>query len=241
MGGKQDQGSRLQDGYNRGYSSYQSGVDPMTIPGVNDSDLSKAYLTGWDAAANTPQPDYGGGGGFEGAFDMFGAMMEAMGRQREEAYAKQAELDAQYKAEQERAMGLAELDKLFSTKLDSANRATSDVEKQISEEMAHAATRGIDYAITPDEKVERINNLFADYWSEGQENAIADYGSKYGSEKHVWTLPVTRGTGTGSEGALPAEGEKVGGKVAKQGNPGTTVLTEDEEEVKKKDTTILGG
>lgn len=235
MGGKSDQGSRLQDGYNRGYSSYQAGVDPRTIVGPKNSNLNQAYLSGWEAAANTPQPE---AGGFDGVFEMFGGMMEAMARQRDEAAAKQSQLDEQYRAEQERAMGLAELDKLFSTKLDAANRATTEVEKQVGEEMAHAATRGIDYAITPEQKTERINNLFADYWSEGQEASIADYGSKYGTDKHVWKLPVVRGTGKGSEGALAQEGAKAGGKVTK-GGPGTaTVLTEEE---KPKDTTVLGG
>lgn len=239
MGGKTDQASRLQSGYNRGYSSYQEGVDPLSLIGTAGSNLDKAYLSGWDAAANTPRPDPSAG--FNAAFEMFGGMMEAMSRQREEAALKQAQLDEQYRLEQERALGLAELDKLFSTKLDAANRASTEVETQIQDEMSHASVRGLDYAITPEEKQERINNLFGDYWAESQELAIQDYTSRYGSDKHVWKLPIVRGEKAGSEGALTPDGQKVGGKVPKgaAGGGGTTVLTEDEEA--KKDTTILGG
>jgi hypothetical protein len=119
------------------------------------------------------------------------------------------------------------LDQLFSSKLDAATRAASEVDKQISEEFAHARTRNLDYEIDDVQKQERINNLFADYWGEGQEAEFTDYSSKYATDKHKWTLSTVRGTGTASQGALP-EATKVGGKVARPASTASTTLTEDE-------------
>lgn len=173
----------------------------------------------------------------EGMFDALGGMMEMLMRQKEDAAVEQKRLNEEYAEKQRRATGTAQLDELFSTKLSAAQQAQAEVDKQITDEIAHASVRGLDYAVTPEQKTARINNLFGSYWSEGQESELTQYASEFGTNKHVWTLPIVRGEAAGGTGALPPE-VKVGGKV-QRGGSGSTVLTEDEED--KTASTILGG
>ena len=99
----------------------------------------------------------------------FGSIFEALGEQQEAAYAQQEALAAEYAAQQQKALeeaermqGLASLDQVFGTKLDAANKAVADVNTQISDEAAHASVKGLDFAISEEEKQTRINNMFAD-------------------------------------------------------------------------------
>ena len=208
-----------QDYYNRYPDVAQAGMDPYQ----HDQQYGQNEGRTYGLAKPPPMPHFS----FESTF-------RSIERDRQEAEAKQAEMLAQQKAEQERAQGTAELNTFFTNRVSAANRATADVNAQITEEASHASTRGIDYTISDQEKQERINNLFADYWSEADDAKFNELHQKWGTENTKWTLPVKRGTGSGSQGALP-KGEQVGGPV----RGGGTILTEDEED--KKDGTILGG
>jgi len=230
----------------------KSGSDPSMAPAASAEDFD--YLNRYPDVAESglnPYYHYQKWGQAEGRtygsapmlpeFD-FGAIFEALAGQQEAAYGRQEELAAQYASQQEKALkeaeqmqGLASLDQVFGTKLDAANKAIADVNTQINDEAAHASVKGIDFAVTEEEKQARINNMFADYWSESSEAQFADLYGKWGAGNtaYDWTLPVTRGTGTDTEGALPKEGKKVGGPV----KGGATVLTEEDEESSK---TLLG-
>jgi hypothetical protein len=168
----------------------------------------------------------------------FEGLFKQMEDQRQSEYAEQQRLAEQAAEQQRIAEGRAHLDELFAGKLDAANRAKTEVEAQITNELAHAATHGLDYAVTDQERADRINNLFGDYWSEGQETDISNYTRDFGDSKHVWTLPIVRGTKPGSAtGAL--QDVKVGGPVS--GPKGGTVLTDEEEDTTaEKDKTLLG-
>jgi len=172
--------------------------------------------------------------GFEAPFK---GIMDSMAKQQAQMKAEADAANAAYAEQQRVAQGTAYLDQLFSTKLDAATRAASEVDKQITDELAHASVKGIDYAITPEEKQTRINNMFGDYWSESQEADFSTYAKDFGSTRHQWKLATVRGSGAGSSGALAPE-VKVGGKVQKGAG---TVLTGDEEEEEQESTTLLGG
>jgi len=184
----------------------------------------------------------GEGGGDPYAFmEDFMASFQAQQNAQQEALAKSnAELEAKYAEETRRAKGEAQLDDLFSSRLDAASKAISDTETTMNDELAHAAARGIDYAITPEQKQERINNSFSAYWSEGQEAQYTDYMSQYGTDRHKWTLPVERGKTASTANALPDKDTQVGGTVKRQ-NPDKTILTGLENEDNAKAKTVLGG
>lgn len=225
----------------------KSGQDPAYAPASTPDDF--AYLDMYPDVAESgmnPYYHYVKYGINEGRiwgqpvampeFD-FEGIIEAISKQREEYTNTQNELNQQYALDAERAAGLLALDEAFSTKLDAANRAIEDVNTQIAEETAHAQTRGLDYSVDEAQKQERIDNMFADYWSESSDAQFNDLYSKWGAgnKQYDWTLNVKRGTAASSKGALPKEGDKVGGKVAR--GAGATVLTDDEEATDK---TLLG-
>lgn len=179
-----------------------------------------------------------GGGGDPFAF--MGDFMMQFQMQQEALAQSNASLQSKYESEMKKAKGEAQLDDLFSSRLDAASKAISDTETTMNDELAHAAARGIDYAVTPEQKQERINNAFSAYWSEGQEAQYTDYMGQYGTDRHKWTLPVERGKKASTENALPEKDTQVGGTVKRQ-NPDKTILTgqADEDNTIKK--TILGG
>ena len=102
--------------------------------------------------------------------------------------------DAQAKAEQ--TDGENQIRSLFSNKFAAADKATSDVNTQIANEMAHAKTVGLDYSVDDVGKQTRINNVFADYWSSGDEQNLASLTQKYGNAGMEWNLPIVRGIST---------------------------------------------
>lgn len=183
------------------------------------------------------QQEEGGGGD---PFSFMGDFMMNFQAQQEASAKAQADLQTKYETETKRAQGVAELDNLFSSRLDAASKAISDTETTMNDELAHAAARGIDYAVTPEQKQERINNAFSAYWSEGQEAQYTDYMSQYGTDRHKWTLPVERGKAASTANALPDKDTQVGGAVKRQ-NPDNTILTGQANEDNSVKKTILGG
>ncbi|MGD9156932.1 MAG: hypothetical protein PVG39_00870 [Desulfobacteraceae bacterium] len=140
--------------------------------------------------------------------------------------------------EAERRMGIEELNSLYSLKYDSADKAVQDVNAQIAEEASHAATRGLDYSVSEAEKMNRINNLFASYWSADQESSLQKLITTWGEQGQVWDSGIMRGEGTASSGAAPTA-EKPAGQTVSSRRSGTTVLTDEKEALGGK--TVLGG
>ena len=106
-----------------------------------------------------------------------------------------AKLAAQ-QAEAEKKAGLSQVSDLYSSKFDAANQATNDVNTQIADELAHAKTVGMDYTVNDADKQARINNAFANYWTQGQEDQLHGLVSKYGDAGYTWDLPIQIGTAT---------------------------------------------
>jgi len=164
-----------------------------------------------------------------------GAFMESWQAQQAASQAANAQLQAEYQEQQRRAEGTRQLDEMFGSRLNAANKAISETNASINDELAHAATRGIDYTITPEQKQERIDNAFAAYWAEGDEANYNTFLSEFGTDRHKWTLNVKRGTAPSTANALPEEGSKVGGKVKRTNK---TLMTGGEDEA---DTTAAAG
>lgn len=145
-----------------------------------------------------------------------------------------AAINAKQQEDAERRNALSNIDMLYSQKFDAAERATAEVNQQISDESSHALTRGIDYSVSEQEKKMRINNVFANYWSEGSEAELTGLTDKWGSGDRVWDSGIERGTDPGVTGSLPTKEKKAGSAVKKV----STVLTDDKDKLGSK--TVLG-
>lgn len=131
---------------------------------------------------------------------------------------------AEQQAEQKRQEALSQVSDLYSSKFDAADKATSDVNTQIADELAHAKTVGMDYSINDADKQKRINNAFANYWTQGQENQLNGLVSKYGNAGYNWDLPITIGTPTAGKKTDKTPGTPAGKPVRAKGTAVSTVV-----------------
>lgn len=123
-------------------------------------------------------------------------------------------MQANAQAEAEKRMAMANIDSLYRNKFAAANAAIDKVNSQIADEMAYAKVGGADYKMDENMRKERINNMFASLWSEGDESRLASLEGQYGSGGNRWTLDIVRGAKASDKGALEEkEGEKAGGAV----------------------------
>ena len=106
-------------------------------------------------------PDFGAFGGFDQA--AFDAEQQRM------------------QQEQIRMQDLANLDTLWGSRMDAADRAISDVVGQIDREESNARQSGLDYEITDEQRQQRVNNMFASYWTGEDENRLGGLTKKYGN------------------------------------------------------------
>ena len=125
------------------------------------------------------------------------------------------------RAEQVRAQDMANLDTLWGSRMDAADRAISDVTGQIDRELSNARLRGLDYAVTDEQRQTRVNNMFAAYWSEGDESKLGGLAGQYGNPEqdsglrgsielkggYEWEYDVIRGENPDTPGEI-TEGER---------------------------------
>jgi hypothetical protein len=159
------------------------------------------------------QPEFGG---FEG----MGIDFEA----------QQADFDkrlAEQRAEAERQAGLSEMNSAYGLKFDAANKATAEVNQQIADESSHARLRGLDYTVPEgDAKLERINNVFSNYWSESQESQLSGLTGKWGDGNNVWDSGIKRGAGSAE--SIVSGGTKAGGKVSAPAVAPTSIVKDED-------------
>jgi len=124
-----------------------------------------------------------------------------------------AAMQAQSQAEAARRMAEQQIDALYSNKFAAANAAVDKVDSQLSEEMGYAKVGGADFSYTPEQRKERINNVFATLWSAQDDSKLASLEGEYGSGGNKWDLDIVRGVEK-AEGALEnKEGKSAGGAV----------------------------
>lgn len=211
MGQKQSSYDRQTQGYNVGYSSYDQSKSPdyvgAGLGGSSPSDLNVGYMKGWQTAAeDAARKNANQGGGFE--MPDFSSLYQPV--DYTEVFAKQ-------KADAEKAAGLAQVTDLYSKKFDAAEKATADVTQQIADEMGHAKVVGLDYTIDDATKQKRINDVFANYWGEGDESALSGLVGQWGDAGYAWDLPIVRGDATKGTTTDKTAGDKVGKKVKSKG------------------------
>jgi hypothetical protein len=211
--GQENQSGRLQDAYSRGGADYKPGVDPYASPGVNDSDLSQAYVMGWQqtAAQQAAQQQH--------SFAM--PEWADVGFSSEDYL---ADLEAQ-RAEQARQAAISQRDSLYSSRLDAASSATDYINSQIAQEQSAASMMGMDYEMTDEIKSQRINNYFATLWGEGDESQLGALIGSYGAPTGHTEFSVVRGD---ASAFTPKEGSEESKGTSKGVKP-KTILTDDEE------------
>jgi hypothetical protein len=193
--GKGDQTSRLQDGYNRGATAYQSG---QTIQGSGvtpgASNLSDAWITGFNQAAAAAQRQQQQEAMMAQMFSGFGhAAPVSTGPSYEQQQAdQQAEYDRRME-EQRVAQGRADTNAAYSDYLSAANSATDYINTEITKQQANADLLGIDFSITDEQKQERINNYFATIWDEGKQNTLDSLRGQFGDPDGFGGFSVVRG------------------------------------------------
>lgn len=138
-------------------------------------------------------------------------------------------------AEAEKAAKIAEMDNFWAMKYDAANQAVSDINTQLTNEASQAKLYGLDYAIDEMDRSSRINNKFAEIWSEENESALQKLITDYGTTK-TWTSGIVRGTPETKTD--PTTSKEAGGKVNSP-KPRGSRGQEDEDALSKKD--LLGG
>lgn len=142
-------------------------------------------------------------------------------------------------AEAEQLAGEAQVQDYFTRKLDAASRAADEINAAIANESAHAKLYGLDYVVDEGMKKERINNLFAQYWTEGDESTLGQLVKQWGNAGAEWSLEVVRGNpGTPTDSVVSRE-RKAGAPVQRQTAAAATVLGEEEKLNPAK--TALGG
>lgn len=187
-------------------------------------------------------PESSGGGGNNGPSEPIFEFPE-FEFNMDDILAQQNAQQEQYRLQQEQAAAraarnndLSRLDAYWSARLDAAQRATSDVDSNIEIARNHALTLGLDYFISPEQRQERINNLFSEYWSEGDESELESLVTQYGNPEqedslrdliergkapYEWEYDVIRGSGPSEDALDPdpdgSESERIGGPVRNEG------------------------
>lgn len=230
MGGQkgQSQDARLADGYNRGYAAYQPNVDPKSQPGVNDSNLSQAYIKGWQSKADEIAKQDEWNGMFSSFMESLNAPDNSMDLYNQQIAGQQEEYDRRLK-ESQLAQGRQKTSDKYADYLNSANQATDYINSEISKEQSNAALMGVDYKMDDDTKKSRIENYFASTWGEGDQAELEGLVGQYGAPQGFKGFTVKRGDAS----AYQQKGgeEKVVG-ASKGLNP-AAILSDDEEEGKK--------
>jgi hypothetical protein len=132
-----------------------------------------------------------------------------------------AAMQAQNQADAEARLARQNIDVMYSNKFAAANAAIDRVDTQLAEEMGYAKVGGADYSYTPEQRKERINNMFATLWSEQDDSKLSSLENSYGPGNNKWNIDVVRGTPK-DKGAL-TKGEE-GAKAGKAVDP-TRVLS----------------
>lgn len=144
---------------------------------------------------------------------------------------------AQAQADAEKRFAEGQIDQLYGLKFAAANQAAERINKQIAEEAGYARIGGADYQLSPEQKQERINNLFASLWSPEQESQLAGLEGQWGAAGNKWTSGIVRGVAP-EEAGEGEEGAAAGGAV----KPGAVFgPKEEEEELLGGATQALGG
>jgi hypothetical protein len=111
----------------------------------------------------------------------------------------------------------SQIDSLYGSKFDAAEKAIADVNQQIADEMGHAKLVGLDYSVDDVSKQARIDDLFATYWGESDDMKLNSLTQKYGNNGYEWDLPVKRGTAQAEKDKEKTPGDKAGEKVTAKG------------------------
>lgn len=162
------------------------------------------------------------------------AAMEALQRQMasQQAAFQQALKDLQERTEkaqkeaeerqrtQKREQAYSDIETLFVSRLEAEETAISSVDKEIAEEQAHADLRGVDFEITEEQRLTRIQERFEEFWDVRYETELSDLMSRYGGPEmtaenrllvergeleYAWS-PETKYTGF----EYPKEKDKIG-------------------------------
>lgn len=231
MGGKGSKGPSQAEINQQAYQAGASGAkwNDITgqIPYGHDSAL-QSWLAG---GKNKPaEPEYGGFefGGFE--------YPESTGPTYEEQKADQEARYQQQLDDQRRAQGTRDRDSLYGNYLSAASTATDYVGNEISKERSNAALLGIDYAITPDQQTQRVNDYFATIWGEGDHQRLQALMSEWGNPEGFTGFSVVRGDGSAYAGTKASETS-----VGTSGPIKPPILgDEDEDETLGSTQTVLG-
>lgn len=140
-------------------------------------------------------------------------------------------------AEQERQTNITNRDNLYSDRMSAASSAVDSVNSQIEQERADAKLMGVDYALTDEQKSDRINDTFASMWGAGEEESLGQLMTDYGNPEGFEEFSVVRGTTGDTTGATAASDKTV---ATSKGAKKKTILTE-EEDVLGGSTSVLGG
>lgn len=152
----------------------------------------------------------------------FGSFIKAMGSNQIDfgsIYAKQAE-------EAANAQGRAQVSSLYGAKFDAADKAITEVNQQVADETAHARLVGLDYNVDEASKQARINDIFANYWSEADEGQLSSLIGQYGNAGYNWDLPVKRGKSIADAAKEKTPGDSAGKAVAAK-TRGSKLTTEE--------------
>lgn len=128
-------------------------------------------------------------------------------------------------------------DDLFAQRTTAATQATDLVTEAIGREASNAALLGIDYGITDESKQQRINDQFANLWTDEQQNDLTGLMDKWGTPEGFEGFSVTRGVAPSGQGDTTTTTTSASSAPA---NTGTGSYLEDEDVLLGDSNNLLG-
>lgn len=149
----------------------------------------------------------------------YALILEEQQYQNQQTIANNAAAQAKQLEDQRKANEISaaktRISDLYSSKYSAADTATSLVDDQIKEELAHAKLIGLDYTLDPDLRQKRINDVFATKWSEADDLTLNNLTTTHGDQGFIWDVPIVRGDPNSAVIPQFTPGDKAGGKVKK--------------------------
>jgi hypothetical protein len=183
----------------------------------------------------TPPPEPAPGPDLSGIQRNFQRQLEQQQRQFQEAQRRLEAERRQQEAERRRTTNYAQIDDLWGARGSAVESAIADVDRAIRAEQDQAALVGLDYTMTDEQRQQRVSNLFAEYWSEENENRLLGLANQFGdptmsisarraiesgARAYEPSFAVTRGTASDADLTTIADRQR-----AQQQGPARTAIT----------------
>jgi len=153
------------------------GGTPDATPPIEDMERQQAERQASEAAAMEQ---------LQGTLAMQQEQMAAALAEQQNAFAKAQkaaeEAAAKARRDQERASGYGEIDNLYMSRLEAEETAMETVDQELINEESNARLRGVEFAVTEEQREARIQKRFEEFWGK-------EYEQRLGSLIQTWGRP----------------------------------------------------